>query len=1184
MEEEDELQVEVVVVPGVKALNFRLQLSKKACELRETFTSVFTDSFDDPVQAFYHFCLLSKDADLSVDVMRALISAMPPSKVKLKNNQMKVLQGFCFRYRGKLPKKMLSKKFNFNTKQSTKEDSETDVMGVKVGGLTISLNTWCDILHTVFHVSLSDHLIDVKTNNVNQQKMYHDIEMALKEGDGDSDFNLNFTIAATALQLPEPLTLSPTLSSRRDQSKTGRPQKAIKRLEKDQCRLNQESRTLKKQIEDLKEQLRIKTVNETRLTLLNQRYSKIIKDLKADTEMREILEDIKQEKDDSEDETLRKSGRISTKMRRLVIRLLSLGVPAAKVNHVAKAVSNILFDKGYTLTEKTASQKRKRVDGLEGGPKVKIQKSKHFPSHSFANKYEIGHYQEMTMQANALELVASAKDTSAPRGTYGSDAADHNRDHVVCHTMTLPVKISEGEYIPKVMLLALDEASIGGGQAAFDNFLLMMKKLVYLAAPDIEPETLEAITALLAGRIGYMNSDGASDMQMLAKFIQSWQELIGVVPLSWLKCLSHLIEGLSLEADNMICDIESENDSIKFVANEHTSPFLDRSSRSVYWSQIYAIYRCLGESTDSVSYSMTQEFGTFMDKDADRVLKCRLYNIKQSRFGKLFLAGRDMAYLYDSISRFLADHMKDNNMYATCVVYIKAPLLMEFSLALGIMYYHFVHPYMRATGIEGSEARLNQVEFMNLNPRLVTDLEQWADDPVHLLRPDRSGSFTDYPATLKVHPKDSKIYKYLFDDIIKNKKVNIEVVLGLCKSMCHKFVTVFERQLGALYLAGEDSVVAVQIKEDPIGIKFAAVNNLPAEHYFGCFRNMSDRFKGASISCISRRLLGVNSIFSNSLESMPDKLYEEREEWLNSPMYEGFKKIEDQQKNLEVQRKDEKLQKTRETRLNVVKKHLTNITKCQLHDGPVNNAAELTALVDKHKNDEKKLRQILEVEVCYQRDNVSLMPYQDKRYRLQKISNEKKEQNLKSLLLLGGNGSNIEALPTFNVEQALSSIEALNASYEGVNDTRKDPAEALLKKFNKPKPKTRGEMAAFYFRVDSVGDDWYIGEIRQIHLRIKCSDCLKLGDSLDQESDGVCFKIRFFDTVDPQRKNKFTDGKSRLWHVTHEQLIHREISLKVFQFPGMKDEHHLLPETKQLIDNKMKALPLRLLKLGELHN
>ena len=110
MEEEDELQVEVVVVPGVKALNFRLQLSKKVCELRETFTSVFTDSFDDPVQAFYHFCLLSKDADLSVDVMRALISAMPPSKVKLKNNQMKVLQGFCFRYRGKLPKKMLSKK------------------------------------------------------------------------------------------------------------------------------------------------------------------------------------------------------------------------------------------------------------------------------------------------------------------------------------------------------------------------------------------------------------------------------------------------------------------------------------------------------------------------------------------------------------------------------------------------------------------------------------------------------------------------------------------------------------------------------------------------------------------------------------------------------------------------------------------------------------------------------------------------------------------------------------------------------------------------------------------------------------------------------------------------------------------------------------------------------------------
>ena len=82
---------------------------------------------------------------------------------------------------------------------------------------------------------------------------------------------------------------------------------------------------------------------------------------------------------------------------------------------------------------------------------------------------------------------------------------------------------------------------------------------------------------------------------------------------------------------------------------KQTSPFLDRSSKSVYWAQVYAIFRALGESNVSVAYSMTKEFETFMDIDTDGVLKCRLYNIKQSKFGQLFQVGRDMAYLKNRI-------------------------------------------------------------------------------------------------------------------------------------------------------------------------------------------------------------------------------------------------------------------------------------------------------------------------------------------------------------------------------------------------------------------------------------------------------------------------------------------------------------------------------------------------------
>ena len=360
---------------------------------------------------------------------------------------------------------------------------------------------------------------------------------------------------------------------------------------------------------------------------------------------------------------------------------------------------------------------------------------------------------------------------------------------------------------------------------------------------------------------------------------------------------------------------------------------------------------------------------------------------------------------------------------------------MEFSVALGIMYYHFVHPYMRATGIEGSQARLNQVQFMELNPLLVNELEAWAADPTHLSLKDRKGSFQNFPETLKVQEKDKKIYDYLFDEVLKKELVDVKVVLGLCSAMCHKFVTVFERQIGDLYLAGENSKVAKQIVKDPVGIKFASVNNLNCEHYFGSFRNLSDRFKGASIACISRRLLSCKSIFAKSLETMPVKVYQEKKEWFKSPMYEAFMKIKEQSKELEAQRKIAKVEKMRETKILVAKKALENVIKCQSYGGPFINTTEVTAVVKEYENDGgDRLKKILEAEICYQRDNVKLTVKEDGRYRFQKLTNAQKEKNLKSLLELGGNGPEAQIPRTFDMEQAFSSIEALSSSYCPIRD------------------------------------------------------------------------------------------------------------------------------------------------------
>ena len=139
-----------------------------------------------------------------------------------------------------------------------------------------------------------------------------------------------------------------------------------------------------------------------------------------------------------------------------------------------------------------------------------------------------------------------------------------------------------------------------------------------------------------------------------------WQKSIGVKPIVWLKCLAHLILGFESEADKLLSDLEHKFDALKHVANPTTSSFFESSNSSAYWTMAYAIYRFLGESDDSVSYSLTSEFRTFLESNE---LKQILFDIKQARFGEFFLVGAHISYLIPHITTFLGNYMKDNQLY-----------------------------------------------------------------------------------------------------------------------------------------------------------------------------------------------------------------------------------------------------------------------------------------------------------------------------------------------------------------------------------------------------------------------------------------------------------------------------------------------------------------------------------------
>ena len=116
----------------------------------------------------------------------------------------------------------------------------------------------------------------------------------------------------------------------------------------------------------------------------------------------------------------------------------------------------------------------------------------------------------------------------------------------------------------------MTEECIGGSEQHFQRFLFEIRRLVLPTAKDVKIDTLEAATKLFASKIRYMNSDGASEMRKLATFIQSWQELSGVVPLKWLKYLSHVVEGFEKEADKLLCDWEASTKVYERITNDWT--------------------------------------------------------------------------------------------------------------------------------------------------------------------------------------------------------------------------------------------------------------------------------------------------------------------------------------------------------------------------------------------------------------------------------------------------------------------------------------------------------------------------------------------------------------------------------------------------------------------------------------
>lgn len=75
-----------------------------------------------------------------------------------------------------------------------------------------------------------------------------------------------------------------------------------------------------------------------------------------------------------------------------------------------------------------------------------------------------------------------------------------------------------------------------------------------------------------------------------------------------------------------------------------------------------------------------------------------------------------------------------NKMFQSCALYIlQAPLFREICLAMALIYYHILRPFLYATGADTSDGfkQLTHTELMEFYPALIADLKLLAGNIIN---------------------------------------------------------------------------------------------------------------------------------------------------------------------------------------------------------------------------------------------------------------------------------------------------------------------------------------------------------------------------------------------------------------------------------------------------------------------
>ena len=470
-------------------------------------------------------------------------------------------------------------------------------------------------------------------------------------------------------------------------------------------------------------------------------------------------------------------------------------------------------------------------------------------------------------------------------------------------------------------------------------------------------------------------------------------------------------------------------------------------------------------------------------------------------------------------------------MFLSCQRYVNCPYFREICVAVSVLYFHILRPFLVAVGAEGVEGykSLDHYELCSFYPGIISALKEASksiEGAEKLLVKAPLEYLKDFPSLAKVsHKGHDAIFEAIFVEIqLSTTSLSVKVVKQVVSVIAEGYQEVFTAQTADFYLKG--GKLKELLDSDPKCLDGVPTTALAIEHQVGEFRHGDKVAPTAKMETIGIQQVVAKSSHAENLcakKHSKDRLKTMFKEARSDPRFKMAAKLLAISEASVRQETERQLAVSKARKLKAVENKKLATIRCQEnHDGPILSVSRLDKVLRlaRFKNSPKETFKLLKLEIFYYRDVVyESFTVPDKsifvvsrKNELGKIDPKPKTElvgNLRQLINPEFLNTSAPTLPDEDlVTEQLAELHKRITGSNQLKEVRRTTSSGGVNL-------KEGEFAACYWQDEDETNTWYLGRISRIIKAKSCNTCQTSGlEELKDCVDEPCYEVHYLTKSD----------------------------------------------------------------------